>query len=52
MSRDDLIKIEVSVTAQNGMFEELRIQLKTNRSIDDCVFVDIHKLGKHTCKTL
>ena len=27
-------------------------QLKTNRSIEDSVFVDIHKLGIHTCKTL
>ena len=26
-------------------------QLKTNRSIEDSVFVDNHKLEKHTCKT-
>ena len=33
-------------------YDQMRMQLKTNRSIEDSVFVDIHKLGKHTGETL
>ena len=33
-------------------YDRIRMQLKANRSIEDSVFVDIHKLGKHTCKML